>query len=327
MFTNPIAAAAVAFFVVSAGMIALGYLLTLGRGDGKAALRLRQLGAAPTPTAPLTAPAKAGAGVVPALLNRLARVGGVGTARKAELRAQCLRAGFFHPSALSMFIGTRILLILTLAIGGAVVSFYFLPASGNAKSGADALARVPLSTKVCLCALAGAAVGMLAPSFWLSSKVRKRQQLLRNALADALDMLVLCLEGGVSLNAAMQRVTDELQIAHPLLAMEMNIVQREMQLGLSAGEALRKFSERCGLSDVHDLALTLLQSERYGSSITKALRGYVEAARLERQQQVEEVAQKAAVKILFPTLLCIFPAIFVVVLGPAAFQMAKLFSR
>jgi tight adherence protein C len=191
----------------------------------------------------------------------------------------------------------------------------------------ELLARLPSGAKVWLCALAGGAIGMLTPSFWLSARVRKRQRLLHYALPDALDMLVLCLEGGVSLNAAIQRVTDELQIAHPLLAVEMNIVQREMQLGLTAGEALRKFGDRCGLLGVQDLALVLLQSERYGASVTKALRGYVECARVERRQEAEETAQKAAVKILFPTMLCIFPAIFVVVLGPAAFQMAKLFAR
>ena len=226
-----------------------------------------------------------------------------------------------------MFLGAKVLLMLVLAAVSAAASFYFLPASGAAKPAGEGLESLPFGAKIGICAFAGGAIGMLAPSFWLSAKVRKRQQLLRNALADALDMLVLCFEGGVSTNAAMQRVTDELQIAHPLLAVEMNIVQREMQLGLSAGEALRKFGDRCGLSDVRDLALALLQSECYGSSMTKTLRSYVEAARLERQQQVEEVAQKAAVKILFPTLLCIFPAIFVVVLGPAAFQMAKLFTR
>jgi tight adherence protein C len=326
MFTNPIITGTAAFLVVFAGMIALGYLLTLGRGDGKAAHRLRQLGATSLPLPAPPAPAKAGGGVVPALLNRLARVAGAGAARKAELHAQCLRAGFFHPGAPSLIVGVKVLLALVL-IAGAAAAFYCLPVLGVAKPIQDALASLSFGAKVGLCTFGGAAVGMLAPSFWLSAKVRKRQLLLRNALADALDMLVLCLEGGVSLNAALQRVTDELQIAHPLLAVEMNIVQREIQLGLTAGEALRKFGDRCGLSDVHDLSLALLQSERYGSSMTKAFRDYVEAARLERQQQVEEVAQKAAVKILFPTLLCIFPAIFVVVLGPAAFQMAKLFSR
>ncbi len=325
MFTNPVVTGTVAFLVVFVGMIALGYLLT--RGNGKAALRLKQLGVSPTPPILLTASAPAGGAVVPALLQRLARLGRVGAARKAELRAQCLRAGFFHPSAPSLFAGVRILLMLVLAAVSAAVAYSFLSASGKAQPGVDEFASLPLGAKIGLCAFGGCAIGMLAPTFWLSAKVRKRQHLLRNALADALDMLVLCLEGGVSMNAAMLRVTDELQIAHPLLAVELNIVQREMQLGLTAGEALRKFGDRCGLADVRDLALALLQSERYGSSMTKSLRGYVEAARLERQQEVEEVAQKAAVKILFPTLLCIFPAIFVVVLGPAAFQMAKLFSR
>jgi tight adherence protein C len=140
-------------------------------------------------------------------------------------------------------------------------------------------------------------------------------------------MLVLCLEGGVTFAAAMQRVTDELQVVHAELGVEMTIVQREMQLGLSAGDALRKFADRCGLADVRDLANVIQQSERYGASVTRALRTFADSARTERQQKAEEEAQKAAVKILFPTLLCIFPAIFIVVLGPAAFQMARIFAR
>ena len=131
----------------------------------------------------------------------------------------------------------------------------------------------------------------------------------------------------MTLNAAIQRVTDELRIAHPALGLEMAIVQREIQLGLSVGIALRKFADRCGLSDVRELAIVLQQSERYRASLTKALRAYAENSRIERQQKAEERAQKAAVKILYPTLLCIFPAIFIVVLGPAAFQIAKLFVR
>jgi tight adherence protein C len=157
--------------------------------------------------------------------------------------------------------------------------------------------------------------------------VRARKRALRNAFPDALDTLVLCLEGGVGLNAAMQRVTDELQVVHPALGAEMVIIQGEMQLGLSAGEALRKFAERCGLEDVRDLASVIQQSERSGASVARALRIHADSARVERQQRAEETAQKAAVKILFPTLLCIFPAIFIVLLGPAAFQLARMFRR
>ena len=107
----------------------------------------------------------------------------------------------------------------------------------------------------------------------------------------------------------------------------MSIMQREIQLGLSVGEALKKLADRCGLSEVRDLANVWVQSELLGASMLKALRNHAESGRQERQQQIEELAQKTAVKILFPTLLCIFPAIFIVLLGPAAFQMAALFSR
>jgi tight adherence protein C len=139
--------------------------------------------------------------------------------------------------------------------------------------------------------------------------------------------MVLSVEGGASLNAAVNWVTEEIQPVHPVLGAEMAIVQREIQLGLSTGEAFRGFADRCGITEARDLAAALLQSEKYGASIAKALRVYTDAAREERQLWAEEVAQKAAVKILFPMLLCIFPAMFIVLLGPAALQMTNLFSR
>jgi tight adherence protein C len=135
------------------------------------------------------------------------------------------------------------------------------------------------------------------------------------------------LEGGISLVAAIQRVAEELQSVHPELGAEINLLQREIQLGLSPGEALKKLAQRCGLEEVRDLASTILQSEQYGASVAKMFRTYADSYRIERQQRAEEMAQKAAVKILFPTLLFIFPAIFIVLLGPAAFQMAKIFAR
>jgi tight adherence protein C len=127
---------------------------------------------------------------------------------------------------------------------------------------------------------------------------RKRQSRLRNALPDALDMLVLCVEGGVSLNAALQRVSTEMKLAHPILGAELEISQREMQLGLSAGEALQKMAQRCDVEELRQLSSMLMQSERYGTSVVKALRIHADSCRLERYQNVEEMAQKAAVKIL-----------------------------
>jgi tight adherence protein C len=140
-------------------------------------------------------------------------------------------------------------------------------------------------------------------------------------------MLVLCLEGGISLTGAMQRVTAELQSAHPLLGAEMDLVQREMMLGVSVGDRLEKLGARTDLEEMRNLAAVIVQSERFGSSVVRALRIHADTLRQQRQQRAEELAQKAAVKILFPTLLCIFLAIFIVILGPAAFQILAIFSR
>ena len=178
--------------------------------------------------------------------------------------------------------------------------------------------------------LAGAAVsalGMVLPGLWLDWKAARRLTLLHRALPDALDMLVMCVEGGLSLSASLPRVRQELQSAHPELATELSVAEREVMMGLSAGDALRKVGERVGLEELSSLGSVLAQSQRYGASVAKAMRTYADGLRTERRHRIEEKAQKAAVKILFPTLLCIFPAIFVVILGPAAYQIHTIFSH
>jgi tight adherence protein C len=225
---------------------------------------------------------------------------------------QLLQAGFYNPAAARVFLGAK-LFLMTLFPAVFVALPYALGLLGR--------------QHLLLFGLSAMALGMVVPGFWLGHQVRARRRQLRLALPDALDMLVLCMEGGVSLVAAFQRMTEELQAAHPILGAELQISLREIQLGLSPGAAIKKLGERCALDDVRELANVLLQSERFGASVVKSLRTHAESWRLERQQQAEEMAQKAAVKILFPTLLCIFPAIFIVLLGPAAFQMAKLFTK
>jgi len=168
---------------------------------------------------------------------------------------------------------------------------------------------------------------MIGPSFWLDGCKKKRQTSFRRSLPDALDLLVICLEGGLSLPGSLKRVGSELRTAHPVLALELSIVQREIQLGHSPGEALQKMGARTDLEEIRSLASVITQSERFGASLVKSLRVHAETLRLKRQQRAEELAQKAAVKILFPTLLLIFPAVFVVILGPAAFQIMEYLSQ
>jgi tight adherence protein C len=146
------------------------------------------------------------------------------------------------------------------------------------------------------------------------------------SLPDFLDLMVTCVQAGLSLNGALQRVTEELAVAHPVLAGEMGIVERQIELGAAPDLALRNFAERSDLAAIATLSTLVEQARRFGTSVSDALRTHAETIREQREQRAEEMAQKAAVKILFPTLLLIFPAIFVVLVGPAAVQITRTFA-
>lgn len=169
--------------------------------------------------------------------------------------------------------------------------------------------------------------GLIVPSFWLDAQLKQRQSALRRALPDALDVIIVCLEGGLSLPASFAKVASELRSVHPMLASEMAIVQREIQMGHSTGEALKSFAQRFDLEELRSMASVVLQAERFGSSVVKALRVHADSLREKRMQRAEEMAQKASVKILLPTLLCIFPTLFVVLLGPAAFDIYEVMTN
>jgi tight adherence protein C len=229
---------------------------------------------------------------------------------RQQLNVRLQRAGLYHPQALMALLGAKTVLLM---VGAGLGLFTFL---------------LPLPFHWCLVGVILCAVlGLVAPSLWLERQASRRQTMLRRGLPDLLDMLVLCMEGGLSINGALQRVKSELPAVHPDLSVELSIVDREMMMGLSAGEALHKLGQRADLEEVRTLATVIMQSQRYGASVAKALRTFADTFRQERQQRAEERARKAAVQILFPTLLCIFPAIFVVILGPAALQIRALFAN
>jgi tight adherence protein C len=228
-----------------------------------------------------------------------------------QLQSRLRKAGYYQHHAAGIFLGTKVLMLVS-----AVVLAVALGATGLLTS---------TSAMVFGCIAVG--VAMLAPGLWLDRRTRARQEMYHRALPDALDVMVICVEGGLSLPEAIRRVSGELQTAHPLLAVDLGIVQREILLGLSPGEAMRRFAVRSDLEEVRRLAAVLLQSERFGASTTKALRIQADQLRLKRHQRAEERAQRAAVLILFPTLLCIFPAVFLVFLGPAVSRILDMFAR
>jgi len=228
-----------------------------------------------------------------------------------RLKTELLKAGYYGPRALIIFLGIKMLLMA-------------FPVALGVMAGMLGLTSVSIGAKYGLLA---SVFGMIAPSFFLVHLKRKRQARLRRSLPDALDVIVICMEGGLSLPAAFQRVVDELRTVHPDLAMEMTIVEREMQFGRSTGEALRHFGERADLEEVRSLASVIIQAEHYGTSLVNTLRTHAKTLRTLRILRAEELAQKAAVKIVFPTLLCIFPAVFIVLAGPAAIQVLEMMAR
>jgi tight adherence protein C len=191
---------------------------------------------------------------------------------------------------------------------------------------AGTFTTLPMTT----CLLMGVVVGiggMLAPSFFLDARKRSRQQVIRRSLPDALDILMVCLEGGMSLSSAFSRVSQELVTAHPELALELAIVDRETRMGRTTGESVRAFADRFDLEELRSMAAVITQAERYGSSVARAMDVFAESLRFKRMQNAETMAQKAVIKVIFPTLLCIFPCLFLVILGPAGISIMKTFAR
>jgi tight adherence protein C len=229
-----------------------------------------------------------------------------------DLQTRMNGVGIANANAASVFIGCK----AVFAVVGAVVAVGLMLVVG-AKA----------FVLIVAVGVAGMLAGALLPDALLERWGRARQRTVRHSLPDALDLMVLCMEGGMTLDAALQCATDELASVHPVLCGELERVQREVQMGIPVGESLKSLAERLKISELRDLAAVVNQSTRFGVGAAKALRCYADAARVERQGRLEENAQKAAVKILFPTLLFIFPAIFVVLLGPAAFQISKMFTR
>jgi tight adherence protein C len=230
--------------------------------------------------------------------------------RRSELAARFARAGLYGRTVVPLFLAAKTILSIVLPLP--VLAY-------SVRHGFNVITVGLMAAAV--------AAGYLLPSLWLDKRTAWHANELRRGLPDALDMLVLCVEGGLTLMAAVSRVARELGVVHPVLAIEILTVHREIMLGRTTGDALDNFARRCDLEEVRSLALVVQQADRYGSSVAQALRLHSEAFRLERRHQAEEKAQRAAVTILFPTLLCIFPAVFTVLLGPAATQLARLFGK
>lgn len=166
-----------------------------------------------------------------------------------------------------------------------------------------------------------AVVGFFVPSLFLGRQMAVRRKQIRNGLPDVLDLLIVCLEAGSSLDQAILKAGEELEITYPALADELRTLNTETRAGKPRIEAFRNLAQRTKVDDVRALVAMLVQTDRFGTSVSQALRTFAESLRTRRRQEAEERAAKVGVKLVFPLVLCLFPAFFVVVLGPAILQI------
>ena len=222
------------------------------------------------------------------------------------------KAGITSPNALAVFYGVKALGALTL------LALWMLSA--------DMLPKLT-TNQVVFYAIVCMFVGMMLPNFVLNRLVERRQRALRNAFPDALDLLIVCVESGLGLVAALQRVAGELQVSHPELAAELARINAEIQAGMERDQALRNLAERTGLDDIRGLVGLLIQSMRFGTSIADALRVYSEEFRDKRMQRAEEIAATLGTKMIFPLIFCFFPSFFLVAVGPAVIRVIAAFAH
>lgn len=218
------------------------------------------------------------------------------------------RAGLREDSAIHIFYGAKVLvpLLLCLFVFASGATRYFSPFLG------------------CLMALG---IGYLAPDFWLGRRIKKRQLAVRLGLPDFLDLMIVCIEAGLSLDYAVDRSVKELHLAQPEICDEFGLVVLEQRAGRPRVDAWKNLADRIDIDVIRTLTGSVIQADQFGTSIAKTLRVYSETLRTQRRQRVEELAAKTAVKLVFPLVLFIFPPLFIVALGPAILGMMDTFKK
>jgi len=166
-------------------------------------------------------------------------------------------------------------------------------------------------------------VGYVSPILFLKVRIRKRQEEITDGLPDALDLLVVCVEAGLGINASFVKIAEEFSLSHPTLSKEFDVVNREMVAGKPRQDALRALAERTGVEDVQSLVAMLIQTEKLGTSLARSLRVHSDSLRTKRRQRAEEAAAKTTIKLVFPLVFLMFPALFIVVLGPGFITIFK----
>lgn len=255
------------------------------------------------------APGSAGPGLLDFTLKPFAAIARPGDAEQlGRLRSRLSWAGYRSERALLVYLTAKLLLALSFA--GAILFVNSIKPQPTE--------RIALYTGILL------VIGFYAPNFWLSGRITERQKLVSRGLPDALDLLVTCVEAGLGLDLALGRVSREIHLSSPLLSDELTHTSLEMRAGVPRGETFRRLAARTGVEDIKNLSSIVIQTEIFGTSIAKSLRVMSEGMRIKRMQRAEEQAAMVAVKMTLPLIVNIMPALFCVLLGPAAIRIVRM---
>jgi len=299
------------FVCISLGMMGVYWIVY--RPQSASTERLKRLGERSNveTTSSGLVTADRGSDLAERIASPLSRLVPPSAAEAKKLQKQLMHAGFRSPSAPIVF---RAIQLSALAGFPAAVAI------------ACAILARPVNSALLWILLAFVA-GFFLPRYALRRMIRSRQQLVRWGLADALDLMVISVEAGLGLNAAMLRVSSELKEVHPDICEEFELANLEIRVGRERDEALRNLAERTGVDDLHSLVAMLIQTDRFGTSIARAVRVFSDSLRTKRRQRAEQAAQKAAVKLLFPLACFLFPTLFIAILGPAALQLMDTLAK
>ena len=230
---------------------------------------------------------------------------------ETEIKLKFLRAGLRGKNVPTIFLGIKLVLAVALPSSFLLIVVLFFPSMQTS--------HIFLGMWFLVMA------GLILPNMWIGRKARKRKEKLVRAFPDALDLLVVCVEAGMGLDAAFRRVGEEIELSHPELSHELNWLNLELRAGKSRQIALKNLAARTDIDDVSSLVTMLIQTDRFGTSVSKALKVYADSFRTARFQKAEELAATLGTKMIFPLAICLFPVFFIIGLGPVVLQLYRVF--
>jgi len=304
------------FVCISLGMLGVYWLLY--KPQSAATERLRRMGGkegglatANMPSAAVTLDDSPASDIAQRLANPLNKLLPPSASEARKTQRLLMQAGYRSNEAAIIYRGIHVASMIAFPVMTAAVITYL----------AYAFSTVLIGMTIAF------VVGFFLPPFFLTKTIKKRQRELRWGLADALDLMVVSVEAGLGLNAAMMKVASELKDVHSAVAAEFELANLEIRVGRERDEALRNLAERTGVDDLRSLVAMLIQTDKFGTSIAKGLRVFSDSLRTKRRQRAEQEAQKAAVKLLFPLSCFLFPTLFIAILGPAALNLMDVLGR